>query len=106
MNDNTLVVIIAAIPPTLVALAAFIQSVRNNDNIKKSNVVQDGLLRKTEEIHVLTNRNFSEQKAEITRLQAEIDRLVKSAAVIEEVRAQLARETAHEMGRGGGIVRP
>ena len=86
MTDTTIVVVIAAVPPTLAAFAALVTAVRTG--------------RQVAEVHTLTNRNFSEQKQEIADLRAELERLkaklgaaATSAQTAENTRITLAAET-------------
>jgi hypothetical protein len=74
------VMIIAAISAALVsAIAAYKAAVTG---------------KKVDEVHTLTNRNFTVQKDEIVSLRAEITALTESAATAEKARSVLAAETA------------
>ena len=132
MNDSTLIIIVAAIPSTLMALAAAITSLRNGHKVdaaaqqvgevqanvaqidEKADQTQIAVMNTTralsqnnaklEEVHQLTNRNFSEQKQEIAELRGHITELrgqlqaaLTTAASAEQTRATLARETQHTL---------
>ncbi len=58
MTDSTLVAVIAAIPPTLMALAAFVTSKQNG--------------KKADQIHVLVNSNLTNVKQELSEAKEQI----------------------------------
>jgi hypothetical protein len=62
LTDPTILAIIAAVPPTLLALAAFMQSFKNNilskDRSAKTNA-------KIDEVHVLANSNLTRVRADL-----------------------------------------
>jgi hypothetical protein len=123
MTDSTLLIIVAAIPSTLMALAAAITSMRNGQKVDqaaaqvaqvdaKADQTQIAVMNTTralsqnnaklEQVHELTNRNFSEQKQEIAELrghvaalQAQLQAALTSVALAETTRATLAREAQH-----------
>lgn len=94
MTDTTLVTIaiaaIAALPPTITAFAAFRQGQRNEKKTDDNTALTaetkqktDDLVRKTDEIHTLTNSNLETVKKElvaanvrIAELQTIIERFV------------------------------
>jgi hypothetical protein len=69
MTDAIMIALIAAVPPTLVALAGFFQGISNGRQAGK-------IVAKTEEIHTATNghlsvltKNLADAKQEIKDLQ-------------------------------------
>jgi curli biogenesis system outer membrane secretion channel CsgG len=127
MNDSTLIIIVAAIPSTLMALAAAITSMRNGQKVDataqaitavqanvaqvdaKADQTQIAVMNTTraiskgnaklDEVHDLTNRNFSEQKQEIAELRAQLSAAVSSAVIAELTRTTLARETMRALAQ-------
>jgi hypothetical protein len=132
MNDSTLVIIVAAIPGTLTALAAAIMSLRNGQKVDataqqvtavqtnvaqvdaKADQTQIAVMNTTraitqnntklDEVHELTNRNFSAQTQKIAELEGHVAELrgqlqaaLQLATGVEQVRATLARETQHTL---------
>jgi chromosome segregation ATPase len=132
MQDSTVVIIVAAIPSTLTALAAAILSLRNGQKVdataKQVTAVQANVAQvdekadqtqiavmnttraisqsnaKLDEVHELTNRNFSAQTQKIAELEghvaelrAQLQTALSSAASAEATRATLARETQHTL---------
>jgi hypothetical protein len=85
MSDAILIALIATIAPTTIALVGLIQTIITKQK-------QSETIVKLEQVHILTNRNFSEQKQEIALLRQEIDLLKGTAAAAEAARATLARE--------------
>jgi septal ring factor EnvC (AmiA/AmiB activator) len=127
VNDSTLIILIAAIPTTLTALGAVIVSIRNGHKVDavqtnvalvdaKADQTQIAVMNTTraisqnnaklDEVHELTNRNFSEQKQEIaelrghvTELRAQLQTALSTIASAETTRATLARETQHTLAQ-------
>jgi septal ring factor EnvC (AmiA/AmiB activator) len=132
MQDSTLVIIIAAIPSTLTALAAAILAVRNGQKVDaaaqqvtaiqanvaqvdaKADQTQIAVMNTTraigqnneklDEVHELTNRNFTAQTQKIAELEGHVAELRAQlqtaptlAASVETTRATLARETQHTL---------
>jgi hypothetical protein len=78
MQDTTLVIVIAAIPPTLIALATFVKQVMMGwtvDTVEKN-----------------TNSRVSEQDRKIESLMLQVTTLTKQIADMETTRATLAAE--------------
>jgi hypothetical protein len=121
VQDSTIVIIIAAIPSTLMALAAAISSMRNGQKVdatavqmarvdEKADQTQIAVMNTTralsqnnaklDEVHELTNRNFSAQTQKIAELEghvaelrAQLQAALTTAASAETTRVTLARET-------------
>jgi len=85
VSDAIIIALIATIAPTMIAVIGLIQTL-----ITKQKQVET--IVKLDEVHTLTNRNFSEQKNEIALLRREIDLLKSTATAAEAARAALARE--------------
>ncbi len=83
MTDPTILAVITAIPPTLLALAAFVQSFKNNTLSEARSVATDAKIdqkantmeKKTDEIHKLTNSNLSRVQADLAVALRRIDLL-------------------------------
>lgn len=99
MTESTTLAIITAIPPTLLALAAFLSSLHNNKKAIIRSAVTDAkienkgdiLVKKADEIHELTNSNLTKVKTELALALGRIDML-----------EQLLRDKylpLHEIGR-------
>jgi hypothetical protein len=79
INDQILVAIITALPPTLVALGALVIGLLNRV--------------KTEEIHILVNSNLTQIKTDLTNSQLMVINLTKEVADLKGVLQQ--RNTTH-----------
>jgi hypothetical protein len=99
VQDNTLLILItilAAMPPTLMALAAYLVSTHSSAKADATNVKVDVVASKVEEVHTLTNRNFTEQKQEIAELRAQLQTAMDTAAIAELARVALAQEARRD----------
>lgn len=78
MTDSTIIIVnvLTALPPTLFALGALLRGNRNSADIERSrldlgyqqattNTKTDALIKKTDEIHILTNSNLTAIKADL-----------------------------------------
>jgi uncharacterized protein Yka (UPF0111/DUF47 family) len=125
VQDSTIVIIIAAIPSTLMALAAAITSVRSGHKAdataqkvaqvdEKADQTQIAVMNTTraltqnntklDEVHELTNRNYTAQAQRIAELEGHVDELrgqlqaaLRTLASAETTRDTLARETQHTL---------
>lgn len=70
MNENIILAIIVTVPPTLMALASLLVSLKN---IKKSDVI----IEKSDVIHELTNSNLTSVKEALETANTKIDKLEK-----------------------------
>lgn len=68
MNENIILALIATVPPTLMALAALVVSLKNS---RKSDVI----IEKSDVIHELTNSNLTSVKEALITANVKIDKL-------------------------------
>jgi hypothetical protein len=83
MSDTTIIAILAAIPPTLMALAAFRQGKINTVMAEKAEVKADSIIHKADEIHTMTNSNLTKVNADLEMANKRVEsleNLIKSMA--------------------------
>lgn len=97
MSENTLVTIVGAIitgiPPTLVALAAYRQGVRNEVKAKENT---QAVLVETDKIHELTNSNLTKVKSDLMAATSQIEELQTLVATLVEQKKALIAEGKKE----------
>jgi hypothetical protein len=93
--DATIVITatIAALPPTILALATWRQSRKNTEKA-------DTIISKAEEIHTLTNSNLAEVKAELATANGKIEGVEKVIAALA-VAATANQAAAHAAALSG-----
>lgn len=79
MSEPIAIAVLAAIPPTVMAFAALVQSVRNG---RKADTIST----KTEQIHVLTNSNLTSVKADLALANEKIQELERLVQTLVERR--------------------
>jgi hypothetical protein len=72
MSDPVQLALISSIPPTLAGLAALIVGIRNS---RKSSAENSLIIKKSDEIHTLTNSNLTSVKAELVAASERIKAL-------------------------------
>jgi len=99
MEDTTLVIIIAAIPPTLIALATFVQSIKNAGSMNAVHIKQDANAEKMvemrgsiEKVDNKANGRLSEKELIIAQLNERVIGLTSQLSAQEQARAVLAAE--------------
>lgn len=78
MDANTVTVVgmvLAAVPPTLMAYAALRQGKANGVIVKENDAKTDAVIEGNEKIHTLVNSKMSAALAEIERLKAIVEQL-------------------------------
>ena len=74
--------VITAVPPTVVALAGLIQGRRNEKKAAEAKEVTDTLVKKTDEIHTLTNNNLSKVSEALNVANTKIEGMEKLVAAL------------------------
>lgn len=116
MTDSTIVAILTALPPTLAAIAALIQGLKNskkadaanikadvanektNDLLNKTAIVTEkaeAIATKTDEIHTLANSNFSKVSANNQVLAEKVAGLEKLITTLTEQKNAAALAVAY-----------
>ncbi len=94
MDNNVIIAIIAATPPTLIALTALYQQFRNHKSnvkvltqtavaVENVNANVGVIERKVDQVHSDTNANYNRQQDEITELSDQINVLKEQLAKFE-----------------------
>lgn len=80
MTDTVQLALIAAVPPTIAAMAALAVSIHNGMKAAETGKKADTIIEKAAEIHTLTNSNLSAVTKSLEVAQARIDGLEKLVA--------------------------
>lgn len=96
------VAVMAALPPTIAALAAFMQSRAAVEQAKIATAVgastaqkTDGLIGQVQQVHTLTNSNLSAVKAELAIATQQITSLLAIVQELKTERDKVAMATAY-----------
>jgi hypothetical protein len=87
------ITVLAAVLPTLLALAALMQSLHNGSLAVTMALIIDDVSARIEGEYISTHLGFSEQKQEIAALRARLTTLSESADIAETARAARIRES-------------